>query len=182
MSKHTLTKSQIKLLVRGPKFYPTTKGNYCDFRGDTHYFTKKLIVQEKYFDKDYNDASLIRKPSKRYLTTNNTEMSNIISTIHKIEPNRIKMESNITIEEETALHELQTMTREIIEIKKADKANILVVMDKNDYKEKLVLRQHLETETYEKAQKNENRKVFKRLEKLVNKYNTHLTKQEKCDC
>ena len=106
-------------------------------------------------------------------------MMGIISTIHKIDPRKTKMESNIEEEEENALRELKSLTQESIEVKKADKSNILVIMDKEEYKEKLVLKQHLETNTYEKAENDTNKKVYNRMQELTNKYEAQLTKQEK---
>ena len=50
-----------------------------------------------------------------------------------------------------ALKKLQTFNITTIEIKKADKSNTFVIMDKDIYKEKLVLEGHLLTPTYEPA-------------------------------
>ena len=66
-----------------------------------------------------------------------------------------------------------------IEIKKADKSNTLVVMDKEEYKENLVMQQHLRTDTYEKADNNINKKVYKNLENLCEKHCNCLTKNER---
>ena len=61
-------------------------------------------------------------------------MTDIISTIQKIEPNQIQIESNINTNEKTALRQLMTMSKESIEIKKEDKSNILAIMDKTNIK------------------------------------------------
>ena len=53
------------------------------------------------------------------------------------------MEENINKDEKGALKELQEYNKISIEIKKADKSNMLVTMDKEQYKEKLILEQHL---------------------------------------
>ena len=57
------------------------------------------------------------------------------------------MENNLNIEERKALDELQTLNKTTIEIEKADKSNTFVIMDKDVYKEKLVLKGHLRTPT-----------------------------------
>ena len=173
-----MTQKQIKLLTRGPKFCPTTAGNFFDFKNDTRVFTKKLITQERFFDSTYKDESIVRKPSKKFITTANPELCNIINTVNKLCPLEIEMESNIDPSEEQALKEIVQMSKNDIEIKKADKSNTLVIMDKEVYKEKLVLKDHLLTETYQKASPDANKKVFGKLKKLVNKHSNCLTKNE----
>ena len=64
------------------------------------------------------------------MTTFNSELTNIINTINKLCPTEIEMDSNITPEEETSLKEILRLSKENIEIKKADKSNTLVIMDK----------------------------------------------------
>ena len=165
--------------MKGPKFCKTTDGRFFDFKGDTHDFSKKLMIQERFFDQSINDDSLIRNPSKKYMSTNNKEMTDIITTVNKIEPKSIHMERNITVDEEKALKELILCSKESIEIKKADKTNTLVIMDKTDYRDNLVLQQHLSTPTYETAEIDINSKVFNKLQKLTEQHKNSLTKHEK---
>ena len=77
------------------------------------------------------------------------------------------MESNIASEEKNALKEVKELSNTKIEIKKADKSNTLVLIDKDIYKNKLVMQDHLLTETYSKAPLNSNDIVFQKLSKLV---------------
>ena len=177
----SLSKGQIKLLIRGPKFCPTTAGNFFDFKNDTRCFTRRLITQEKYHDSNYVNDSIVRGPSKKdkYISSKNADLTNIINTVNKLSPVNINMESNITTEEDVALKQLKKLSEETVEIKKADKSNTLVIMDKEVYKQKLVLQDHLLTETYKKAPANSNDKVFKKLSKLVSKHSSCLTKKEK---
>ena len=153
--------------MKGPKFCKTTEGRFFDFKEDTYNFTKKLMVQEKYFDQHNNDDSLVRKPSRKYMTTFNNELTDIVATVNKIEPKCTQMDSNVTVDEENALKELISYSKESMEIKKADKSNTFVIMDKTHYRDKLVLEQHLLTDTYETADINSNLKVFRNLEKLT---------------
>ena len=117
--------------MRGPKFYIAPEGNKSDFCGSNHIFTKKLITHEKFFDQDFEDKSLFKIPSKKHISTDNKELSNIISVINKIEPRTKIMENNLNTEERKGLDELQTLNKTIIEIKKADKSNTFVIMDKD---------------------------------------------------
>ena len=142
-------------------------------------FSKKLILQEQYFDKTFNDNSLIGMPSKKYITTKNKELSDILTTINKLEPKSKIMEDNINGEERKALAELRLLTKSKIEIKKADKTNTFVVMDKDTYKNTLVLQGHLNTATYEQAPQDANSKVYRALVKLCDKYPNCTTKKER---
>ena len=178
LSKITFTDNQIRLLKRGPKFCPVYDAKETDFYEGKKIFTKKLAQQEKYFDVTNNDQSLIRPQSKKYTTTNNKVLSDIISTVGKLNPNPKKTFDNIDIEEKKAIEELKALCKTSIEIKKADKSNTLVIMDKTDYRDKLVMKGHLLTSTYEKAPNDANKTVFKGLEKLCSKYYDGPTKKE----
>ena len=118
-------------------------------------------------------------PSKKYITTKNKELTDIVSTLCKLDPETKEMNDNLDSEERNALNELRKLTTTSIEIKKADKSNTFVLMDKKDYKEKLVLKGHLETPTYEKAEQSANKKVYKNLVNLCNKYQECITKNER---
>ena len=179
LSKCSLTQQQIALLTRGPKFCPTTKGNVSDFYGDTKIFTKKLIVHERFYDKTWNDQSLIGEPSKKYITTNNKELTDIVSCIKKINEVSKTVAGNLDKEEQKALKDLMTLSKSVLEIKKADKSNTLVIMDKEEYKNKLILEGHLNTETYQKSDKKASEGVFKDLVKLCDKYELCLTPAER---
>ena len=179
LSKQTLTQHQIRLLTRGPKFCPVEIGRKADFNGGTKTFSKKLALQEKYFDANFTDNSLIRPQSKKHTTTENKELSDIISIINKITPNTKKTVDNLGKEEREALTEIQQLCQTSIEIKKADKSNTLVVMEKDDYERKLILEGHLHTTTYEKAPDDANKKVFSKLKKLCDKYQSCITPNER---
>ena len=64
LSKRHLTKFQISLLTKGPKFCPTTKGNVFDIKSDTKGFTRKLKLRERFRGIEYNDESLVKRKSK----------------------------------------------------------------------------------------------------------------------
>ena len=76
------------------------------------------------------------------------------------------MAGNLDKEEQKALKDLMTQSKSALEIEKADKSNPLVIMTKEEYKNKLILEGHLNTETYEKSDKRASEGVFKDLVKL----------------
>ena len=104
-------------------------------------------------------------------------MNNIIAHIENHEPSQTSFKDNLTREERTALREIKEATD--IVIKKADKGNTLVILSKDFYRDKLVLADHLDTDTYGKAPKNADKKVSKDLTKLIEKYSDCLTRKEK---
>ena len=113
------------------------------------------------------------------MSTDNNDLENILSTINKIEPTKKEMESNISAEEKKALQEIKVLVAKTIEIKKADKSDTLVIMDKQAYRDNLIFRDHLNTDTYEKADIHANKDVYRKLENLVEKHSNCLTKSEK---
>ena len=125
--------------MRGPKFCPVEVGKNTDFYGGIKTFSKKLALQEKYFDSSFNDPSLIRPQSKKLVTTDNKDLKDIISTINKITPTTKQTPDNLDQEERTALEEIKNLCQSSLVIKKADKSNTLVVMGKEEYHDKLVM-------------------------------------------
>ena len=178
LSKHSFTKHQVTLLSRGPKYCPATKGRNSDFSSDNYKLVKRFIIQEKYFDSSWNDDSLINTPSKKYMTLTNKELQDIVATVNKLEPTRKTECANILKNEELALKEIRELTKSSIEIKKANKTNTLVVMNKNEYQEQLVMECHLNTPSYEEVDNDCDRLVFRNLKKLCEKYQNCMTKGE----
>ena len=85
---------------------------------------------------------------------------------------------NLDVEERKALEEVKNLCETSIEIKKADKSNTLIIMEKDDYEKKLVLNGHLHTSTYKRADDEANAKVFKKLVQLCEKHKNCITKNE----
>ena len=165
--------------MKGPEFCLVEMGKKNDFYGGIKTFSKKLALQEKYFDANFTDNSLIRLQSKKNVTTKNTDLTDIISTINKITPNTKSTPDNLDQGERRALEEIKERCKTSLVIKKADKSNTLVVMERNDYEQKLVLKDHLHTPTYERANDDANKHVFKNLVKLCEKHRNCLTKKER---
>ena len=127
LSQTIPSRPQIRLMTRGPKFCPVEKGRKTDFYGGTKLFSKKLILQERYFDAETNDPSLICPQSKKYITTKNKQLSEIISIVNKLTPNEKFTADNLDKEERKALEELKILCDSSLVLKKADKSNTLVL-------------------------------------------------------
>ena len=136
-------------------------------------------MQEKYFDANFDDNSLIRPQSKKYITTKNKHLYDIISVINKLTPNEKFTEDNLDKEERKALEEMKSLCDGSLVLKKADKSNTFVIMDSSDYKENLVLKGHLHTPTYEVANDDASHQVYKRLKKFCDKHQSCMTTNER---
>ena len=99
--------------------------------------------------------------------------------MNKINPERKSWKDNLQKEEQEALKELIALSKSTLEIKKADKSNTLIIMNKEEYKNKLVLEGHLCTSTYEKSDIKANERVYKDLVKLCDRHELCLTPAER---
>ena len=157
----------------------STPGNFFDYKSSTREFTRRIVLQELFFDKPNEDHSLVRQASKKHISTKNNDLKNICNALNRVEPSRIEAVSNISREEKEALEELKNLSKSELEIKKADKTDVWVVMDKTEYRNQLILEQHLHTPTYETADEDINHQVYSDLTVLVEKYASCLTKSER---
>ena len=96
------------------------------------------------------------------------ELSNISNTLGQIEPTINNVNDNLTKQERRALKESQEDQNVVI--RKADKGNTLVLMDKDYYFNTLVMKHHLNTGTYQKADSNIDKRVFNNLKLLIKKH------------
>ena len=83
---------------------------------------------------------------------------------------------NLTKQEHKALKELQEVHDLVI--RKADKGNTLVLMDKAYYCNTLVMKHHLNTSTYQKVDPNSDKRFFNNLTFLIKRDESCLTKNE----
>ena len=83
---------------------------------------------------------------------------------------------NLTKQERRALTQLQE-DQDLV-IRKADKGNTLVLMDKDYYFNTLVVKHHLNTSTYQKVDSDSDNRVLNNLKLQINKYESCLTKNE----
>ena len=133
-------------------------GNYLQSKVDLKNFTRKLTIKELFHDSEI-DESLVRNRSKKSFTSSNDHLNYVIKKIEEIDPLTITPKQNINNDERNALKELK-QNQDII-IKKADKGGTLVIMNKDYYKEELVLKEHLNNaNTYTKIDRNADKNVF----------------------
>ena len=82
-----------------------------------------------------------------------------------IDPLPNKTDPNLSQEERTALKEL--MENDDIIIKPADKGGCLVIMNKSFYRDKLVIQDHLNSDTYEKSDVASDSHAMQELQRLL---------------
>ena len=86
------------------------------------------------------------------------------------------MKNNITQTESQSLNTLKTDPNIII--KKADKGGMFVVLDKRFYRDKMVLKDHLDTKTYKIVSRFSDNRVMRRLKELTEKHSKCLQESE----
>ena len=128
----------------------------------------KLKIREKYFDHNFKNEALVKEKSNNPVICKNNELNRIIQQIENVAPEKITMESNITRSETQALSALVTYPDIII--KKADKGGMFVVLDTNFYREKMVLKDHLNTGTYKIVSRFADNKVMRDLKEHTKKH------------
>ena len=177
ISKHfKATLGKISLLAKGPKFCPTKNGNFLQIKSDTKAFTRKLRLMEAFYDTNYTDESLVREKSSYEPKTNDKYLEDIVNKIEQTDPLLTKYKDNLNPAERIALEELKNC--EDIVIKKADKGNTLIVMDRDFYRDKLVLHDHLLQPTYKKVGEKEATDVFGKMKSLLTEHKDCLTSKE----
>ena len=107
------------------------------------------------------------------------ELNRIINVIESLDPSATQMPIyNLTLSEQIALKEMKAMCSTDIEIKKADKGSAFVILDKDYYRDKLVLNDHLYSTTYEETDMKSDVKVMQELRHLLKRHESCPTKKE----
>ena len=163
-------------MTRGTTFCPTTSGTFLASKSELTPFTRKLKLKEKFWNSTYVNDCLVKNKTTGPIQSKNEEFNHIIEKIENLSPNPIRRKSNISSKEKEALNQLTTY-KDII-IKKADKGGMFVILDTDFYRDKLVLKDHLHTNTYETVPLNTDKKVMKNLGTLLDKHKTCLRPQE----
>ena len=86
------------------------------------------------------------------------------------------MENNTTLSETQSLNALKAYPDIII--KKADKGGMFVILDKNFYRDKMVMRDHLRTKTYKIVSRFSDNRVMRKLKELTDKHSKCLHESE----
>ena len=145
---------------------------------DSRDFSRKLKLREKFWGCEFEDENLVKHPSNYNPKCENPELCKILSTIEQIDPLPQHTQDNLTKSERIALTELTALSKKDLVIKKADKGNTLVIMDVPFYRDKMVLKDHLDTETYREANKNSDNEVLKNIKDLMDKHRSCLKDKE----
>lgn len=158
------------------KFTPTTRGDYFEVKNGLEQFTRKLKIRDIFWGQQFEDNSLVRNKSKKTFTSKNIDVKNLARSIEALEPEQVFVEDNLTPLERNALADLRNNPN--IVIKPADKGSSIVVMNTEYYRDKLVLSDHLQTESYDKVDTDRDEAVAAQLNDLLTRHATCLTKKE----
>ena len=111
LSNYKLSKPELSLLCRGPKFTPTSKGNNLNLKSDIFNFTRCIQMQETFYGQDDRDESLVSDKSNKQFKSKNLELQHLVKSIESIETEYKPFNSNISKDEQEALQKLkQTKT------------------------------------------------------------------------
>ena len=148
-------------------------------KADTKEFTRKLKLIDRFYEDDYEDESLVKHPSAYTPKPSDPEISKMFACIENIDPMSTPLHrDNISYDERMALQDLDDLLKTDIIVKKADKGNTFVVMDVSYYRDKLVIADHLNSDTYAKADIDSDQKVMRDLRTLMEKHRLCLKDKE----
>ena len=118
-------------------------------------------MQEIFYGQDYQDESLLSDKSNKHFKSKDLELQYLVKSIENIETEYKPFNSNVSKDEQEALHKLTT-NKDII-IKQTDKGGGLVLMDKTYYLDHLVKKEHLHSEVYKEVPLDSDKKVHEQL-------------------
>ena len=145
----------MSVLSHSTKFTSTRSGNILNYKNDLCNFTRKIQIKEIFYVKIYEDESIVRNKSNKKFETKNKELSLIVNEIENLTPSLKNYNNNFTKEEQEAF---KSLNNNLI-FKTADKGGGWVIMDKNYYKDQLVM-PHLLSNVYKEVSRNSDKKVF----------------------
>ena len=137
-----------------------------DIKSDTKEFTRKLKLRERFWGVEYDDESLVKSKSNINFNTAIPELSNILNILEQIEPTINDVNDSLIKQERRALTKELQEDQDLV-IRKTDKCNTLVLMEKDYYCNILVMKHHLNTSTYQKIDSNSNKRIFNNRKFLV---------------
>ena len=137
-----------------------------DIKSDTKEFTRKLKLRERFWGVEYDDEILVKSKSNINFNTAIPELSNILNILEQIEPTINDVNDSLIKQERRALTKELQEDQDLV-IRKTDKCNTLVLMEKDYYCNILVMKHHLNTSTYQKIDSNSNKRIFNNLKFLV---------------
>ena len=72
--KIQIIKSKLSLLRRGHKFTPISKGNSLNLKSDIFDFTRRIQMEEIFYDQGYQDELLVSNKSNRQFKSKDLEL------------------------------------------------------------------------------------------------------------
>ena len=175
LSSYKFSRIQLSVLCHSTKFTSTRSGNILNYKNDLCSFTRKIKIKEIFHDKIYEDESIARNKSNKKFETKNKELSLIVNKIENLTPSLKNYNNNFRKEEQEALKSLKENNNLIF--KTADKGGGWVIMDKNYYKDQLVM-PHLLSNVYKEVSRDSDKKVFKNLLEHIKKHKDIFSKKE----
>ena len=139
--------------------------------------SRKIKIREAFFGQENTDKSLVRNKSNKTFSSKNVDVNNLCRSIESLEPEDRETDDNLSAAERNALADLKNNSD--IVIKPADKGSSIIIMNAKYYRDKLVLGDHLLTQSYEKVTEDRDDTVMEQLKGLVEKHSSCLTSKEK---
>ena len=178
LSNKTLNVNHISLLQRGLKFVPTPKGpDLMNLEKDIKSFVRLLKLKEFFFNRPNNneDDSLV-KPSSDFTPYKirhpvlQSVCDTLVSTAENLQ-NLVPHNnySNLSYEERIALQDLKNDNS--IVIREADKGNVVVILDREFYKNKMLSTLN-DTNIYMRHKKNIDNSISLKIKKFASKFYT----------
>ena len=96
LSSYTLSRSQLSLLNRKPKFTSTRKSSHSYFKDYFKKFTKHLQIKEVFKNTPFEDNLLVYNPSTKHVRTNNSNLQQLITEIEDVDQNYKIFTENLT--------------------------------------------------------------------------------------
>ncbi len=131
---------------------------------------------EQFHNTTHKDECIVKPKSSYDPRTKDKHLIEIVNKIEHTDPQRMNCKDNLKPTERTALTEL--ISYDDIVLKKADKGNTLVIMERDFYRDKLVLGDHLLQPTYIKVRESEVNRVSYNLKELMKRHSGCLFPKE----
>ena len=178
LSSQEVSDGEISLFKLCPNFVPATLIPDVDTKVDILRFSRKLLLQARFHNSDYEDSSLVKPPSC-YIpkTVKSKVLKGIVEDLEVFAneyPKNVEttvVTDNLTVDQRVALSTFKR--RQGILYFKADKGSGVVLLNELFYKYKVL--QILNTKKYEKLPRNVDYFVNVKLKSFIKKYKDNHT-------
>ena len=180
LSKKTLSKYQVNILLRGLKFTPTPKRNTIQLKSDIHNYTRKLRLTEFFHNTpENNNLQNLFKTKSHFTPSRNRDrdLDHQIDILNNLDLEGMDLSSNNNLSKTEQSELSKLINDKTIIIKPADNGDAVVVLSTEHYK--TMIMQHLDdASTYKNLDFNIDMKIHNNLKKLLHKYNKCFTESE----